>query len=328
MAELFQQTKPFVSSWSSTPVPALSLSAAGLLALADLSTVAHRTIITGGSSWLDAFVLAPGLHYQQAAGALLGQDPLSEPDGEASVSGAKFNTLHVGAATNDPPAEQIAKTRRVLGGGFVSRRAEPAPGMEMDMEMDWLSHVLYLASPGLTLIAGTLMVLLRDWWGTAFMAALVASRVLNIWSIKQRTRRPPRCCRKRTPVPSTSPPPSSSVPEKQGECAADMGDGSRVRAATTTQTWLRQQTAAESHLEAAAKLIVYLVAAFSGNQTQAGAMVLMALLLASAGLLGLSNAHSRGLRMNGPIARADADVVGDRENGRVGGKLFEDLELN
>ncbi|GAB0133149.1 Eukaryotic peptide chain release factor subunit 1 [Epichloe bromicola] len=303
MAELFQQTKPFVSSWSSTPVPALSLSAAGLLALADLSTVAHRTIITGGSSWLDAFVLAPGLHYQQAAGALLGQDPLSEPDGVKKAA-----------------MEQYTPRLRL--------RAEPAPGMEMDMEMDWLSHVLYLASPGLTLIAGTLMVLLRDWWGTAFMAALVASRVLNIWSIKQRTRRPPRCCRKRTPVPSTSPPPSSSVPEKQGECAADMGDGSRVRAATTTQTWLRQQTAAESHLEAAAKLIVYLVAAFSGNQTQAGAMVLMALLLASAGLLGLSNAHSRGLRMNGPIARADADVVGDRENGRVGGKLFEDLELN
>lgn len=77
-------------------------------------------------------------------------------------------------------------------------------------------------------------------------------------------------------------------------------------------------------------MIVYLVAAFSGNQTQtqAGAMVLMALLLTSAGLLGLSNARSRGLWMNGRVAKAEADAVGDRENGRVGGKLFEDLELD
>ena len=73
--------------------------------------------------------------------------------------------------------------------------------------------------------------------------------------------------------------------------------------ALTTQTWLRDKSTLDGYLEAAAKLLVYLVAAFSGNLSQAGAIVLMSLLLVSAGLLGLSNAHARELRMNGRVAR-------------------------
>jgi hypothetical protein len=87
----------------------------------------------------------------------------------------------------------------------------------------------------------------------------------------------------------------------------------------------------ESYFEAAAKLIVYLVAAFSGNQTQAGAMVLMALLITSAALLALSNSHARGLQMNGRVARLQhkgrwlgAEET-DRERGSLDGRLPKDL---
>jgi hypothetical protein len=73
-------------------------------------------------------------------------------------------------------------------------------------------------------------------------------------------------------------------------------------AAITTQAWLRTKTHIEGYLEAAAKLIVYLVASFSGNMTQAGAIIFMGLLLVSAGLLALSNAHAKGYRMNGRVA--------------------------
>ncbi|PPJ49608.1 hypothetical protein CBER1_01945 [Cercospora berteroae] len=45
----------------------ISLDAAGLVALADLSTLAKRTALTGTSSLLDIFVIAPGLHRQQTA---------------------------------------------------------------------------------------------------------------------------------------------------------------------------------------------------------------------------------------------------------------------
>ncbi len=57
--------------WTTKPIPNLSLSASGLIALADLSTIAQRTAITGGSSWMDSLLLAPGLQYQQAADELV-----------------------------------------------------------------------------------------------------------------------------------------------------------------------------------------------------------------------------------------------------------------
>lgn len=73
------QTKPLTKRgfppWSQTPIPHFQPSAGGLLALADLGTIANRTAIVGGSSWLDSLLLAPGLHYQQAADALVGAAP-------------------------------------------------------------------------------------------------------------------------------------------------------------------------------------------------------------------------------------------------------------
>lgn len=48
----------------------LSLDAAGLVALADLTTVARRTALTGSSSFFDPLVLCPGLHKQEDASSL------------------------------------------------------------------------------------------------------------------------------------------------------------------------------------------------------------------------------------------------------------------
>ena len=57
----------FNSLWSTTPLPNISLDAAGLLALADLSAIAERTALTGSASYWDALILCPGIHRQQAA---------------------------------------------------------------------------------------------------------------------------------------------------------------------------------------------------------------------------------------------------------------------
>lgn len=147
------------------------------------------------------------------------------------------------------------------------------------------------------------MVLLGDWWGLAFIFSLMLSRILNIWSIKQRSR-PPAVARR----------PSPAADDRPTEYAIDLGHGRRVvlrglgsdLRAVVARTWLREKSTLDGYLEAAAKLLVYLVAAFSGNLSQAGAVVLMALLLISAGLLGLSNAHARGLQTNGRVARLQA----------------------
>ncbi|KAJ5010111.1 hypothetical protein K4K57_007703 [Colletotrichum sp. SAR 10_99] len=142
------------------------------------------------------------------------------------------------------------------------------------------------------------MVLLGDWWGLAAIIALITSRLLNIYIIKQRT----------PPSPSS---PSSASSSKLTEYLIPLSPTLSVRmrgraadlAALTTETYLLAKTAAQGYLEAAAKLTIYLVAVFSGNVSQAGNMALLVLLLGSAGLLGLSNGFMKGVKGKGRVAR-------------------------
>jgi hypothetical protein len=94
--------------------------------------------------------------------------------------------------------------------------------------------------------------------------------------------------------------------------------------AITTGTWMRAKTHFEGYLEASAKIIVYLVAVFSGNLTQSGDIVLMVLLLGSGGVLALSNAYARTFHMNGrtachhgPAEREGSDDDSSGTNGKA-----------
>ncbi|EFQ25921.1 uncharacterized protein GLRG_01065 [Colletotrichum graminicola M1.001] len=71
---------------SKQPIPGVTLSVASLIALADLHTIANRAALTGTSSWADALVLAPGLHYQHAAECVAGNSG-NGTSSEASSSG-------------------------------------------------------------------------------------------------------------------------------------------------------------------------------------------------------------------------------------------------
>lgn len=210
-------------------------------------------------------------------------------------------TLDVGSV----PGWEVAKRlRRVL------RRRRKIADEEDDEshdfsppDMDWLSHLMYLTTPVLTAASTTFMILFEDWWGLSIILALILSRVLNIWAIKNRTE-----------PPSTSP--TTARPDHHiTEYSIDLGGGHIVRLrgldadlqALTTQAWLRAQSHLDGYFEAAAKLIVYIVAALSGNMTQAGAIVLVGLLVLSAALLGLSNAHARGFRVHGRYALPEID---------------------
>lgn len=142
-------------------------------------------------------------------------------------------------------------------------------------------------------------------WALALTAALMLSRILNIFVIKQRSR----------PKPKVLPPPFShplsfdartaritqySINISPVTTVILRGLSSDLQALTTT-VWLRPKTHAEGYLEATAKVLVYLVAACSGNATQAGNLVMLVLLLVSGGLLALSNASVRGLRSGGKV---------------------------
>ncbi|TKW49802.1 hypothetical protein CTA1_4958 [Colletotrichum tanaceti] len=404
---------------SKEPIPGLSLSAGGLVALADLHTIANRTALKGTSSWFDALVLAPGLHYQQAADGVVGGDGVGvaaatfRPGGSGGSKGSGGNGSAAGIlgtqalpggrkrdvlVTNpglllflsrlgvreeeaemkrrrrrrgevggSKQAEEAFGIRAVCGAGCGAGAAEEqkkkkkivtldvgtlgdrkrrrgrAFAHDAGWELERGSHLLYLASPALTLAASTIVVLLGDWWALASILALIASRLLNIYIIKQRTLSPPAypppfptaaaaattTTRTTHPLPSSSPPSSSSssyhLPSKQlAEYIIPLSPDLEIRlrgpepalAALATDAPMRPKTAAQSYLEAAAKLAVYTVAVLGGNVSQAGNLVLLALLLGSAGLLGLSNGAVRGVGASGGrvVARVrDADADADAE---------------
>ena len=357
--------KPLISSWTANPIAHFTLSASGLLALADLRTVATRTALTGGSTWLDALVLAPGLHYQQAAESLdRDLDPQlaslsaverikartpSDRDSEThygvkNVALARYlkkvsKASKDNCVTLDVCKKEDDRATRRLGSMVMNRKrpqrrvldGRPLPGF------DWFSHVLYLASPLLTLAVLILIILMRDWWAFAFVLALMVSRILNILIIKRRCRPENHDSALQgggggTGITSSSSPAAmsakaqeleslhsldkelvdDSTAQRLTEYNFDLGEGQSVLLrglasdleALTTQVWMRAKDHLDEYLEASAKLIVHLVASLSGNVSQAGGFLLMALLLVSAGLLGLSNGHAKSFRMHGCVVRA------------------------
>ncbi|RYP13597.1 hypothetical protein DL767_010669 [Monosporascus sp. MG133] len=310
-------------NWSQTPIPNFEPSAGGLLALADLGTIAERTAIVGGSSWLDSLILAPGLHYQQAADALAGR-LMASYDAVEIYEGKTLLRCSVTNPATIRYLQRLASSgqRVVVDVGAVPHRSHffsyrgrrRGVGQratiwadDRDLDLGLLSHVLYLAAPVLTVVAFVFMILLQEWWGIALLLALMFSRALNIWAIKQRAKQP-----------VSVPTPPSSTPDLGNlltEYVVDLGHGRSVSLrglaadlqAITTGTWLSAKTHVQDYLEAIAKVTVYLVASLSGNMTQAGNIIFMALLLVNAGLLGLSNAHAKTFRMHGRIAAPTTD---------------------
>ncbi|EXK49485.1 hypothetical protein FOXG_01200 [Fusarium oxysporum f. sp. lycopersici 4287] len=311
------EPRSLIPSWSTTPLPNITLSASGLLVLADLRTISRRTALTGGASWIDSLVLAPGLHYQQACDDLEREAPIGlialstqtldqmQYAVKNTMTASYLKSLVKDGAENiitldvglDTPWDVVKIVGKVIRKPRISDEEDDDEDHEdwaSLSDVDWLSHLLYLASPLITSTSIALMVIFEDWWGLAILLTLISSRILNIWAIKQR-------------MTHSEPSPKSLT---MTEYTVDLGGGHSVRLrgpdadlqALVTHAWLRTQSSLEGYLEAAAKLMVYMSAALGGNMTQAGAIVLIGLLLTSAALLGLSNAHARGFRMHGRYA--------------------------
>ncbi|KAF4448703.1 hypothetical protein F53441_7912 [Fusarium austroafricanum] len=333
------EPRSLIPSWSTHPIPNLTLSASGLLVLADLRTISRRTALTGGASWVDAFVLAPGLHYQQACDDLEKEAPVglialsTQTLGEMqyavknTMTASYLKSLCKDGAENiitlDVGLDTPWNVVKIVGKVIRNRKVSDEEDDDEDHEdwaslsdVDWLSHLLYLISPLITASSITFMILLEDWWGLAILVTLISSRILNIWAIKQRI--------------SPSDPSSESI--SMSEYSIDLGGGRSVRLrgpdadlqALVSHAWLRAQSSLEGYLEAAAKLMVYMSAALGGNMTQAGAIVLIGMLLASAALLGLSNAHARGFRMHGRYARPEIKKA-KAEEGRLASSTSKEM---
>lgn len=75
----------------------------------------------------------------------------------------------------------------------------------------------------------------------------------------------------------------------------------------TSGQWIRDQTYIEGWVTALATVVVYLTAALASNVKQFGKILLLALLIGSAGLLAVANVATDELQMHGRILRVDAD---------------------
>lgn len=345
--------------WTTRPIPGVELSAGGLLVLADLSTIAKRTAIAGSSSWLDSFVLAPGLHYQQAADELarLGWSAAivaaAEEQHQADGEPATFRVNNAATALYIQRIARPGQTVHLDVGSLPTRtgrtqyrlrRSESGLHATLWAETDipdlgWISHVLYLVSPILTVAALVFTILFQDWWTLGLLLALMLSRILNIWVIKQRASKPRPGAQARAqagqcaagqqqPGPKSGPPDGGGGAENcmteytisfgpGNECSVKLRGLSEDVQAITRDAWLRSKTYVEGYLEATAKVLVFTVAALSGNMTQAGAIVMMGLLLVTAGLLALSNANAQSFKINGKVA-APQHLKSGGKGGRLG----------
>ncbi|RSL63213.1 hypothetical protein CEP54_005311 [Fusarium duplospermum] len=279
--------------------PNVSLDAAGLVALADLTTIQERTVLTGTATFLDAFVICPGIHMQQKSTNLNG--------GEHPVC-ANMKTGDVFRIENPATVfylQQVSKT------GHLTKL------MVSQLEGDWWSNFFSMfftsqnASIASTLAYGTavlwtisVVILLAcsyDWWGLVIVLVLMAARLCNVIVVRRRA----------TPGWSGA---------KEGFVTGDLlvllsqdrwvriqGKVDHLKAVTSGQ-WLRDQRDIEGWMTALATLAVYLAAALVSNATQFGKILILALLGGSAGLLAVANSTTKNsLVMHGHILEVDGN---------------------
>jgi hypothetical protein len=280
--------------------------------------------LTGTSTWLDILLLAPGIPYQQKA------DTLDNPNvGRPQPDVTNLNNGSVSKVTNTATIHYLqrigdknkpvvldvggsyAGTSRPVGLGPRGRIFQPkVPAMFK------LSTILYLAGPMLTIVSIILMILTQDWWGVALICLLMVSRAINVWIIQERTKDEPD-------APKTENTHENwwiILDDDRSICLRGLAHD---LAAITTGEWMRAKTTIEGYLEAIAKVLVYMVGVLSGNLFQTGDYILIALLLSSAGLLALSNAHTSTFNMNGRVAEVTGDTLTDAQKSRISATLTE-----
>lgn len=274
-------------------IPAVSLDASGLIALADITTIAKHTALNGTSSFLDLLVLCPGIHRQQYAADLNGGEL---PPTAALTSGYVFR------AENQATVFYLQKMG--VPGHLVTLNVEerkPGGGRPdfKDMRNAFtLALLLYTIPILLTLTALVSVTLMEDWWALAALLILILARTVNAIVIKRR---------------SVLGWKGVKEPGVKGDLLILLSQDRWVRLqgpvdalkAVTAGQWLRDTTFWESSLTAIATLLIYINAVVTANASQAGQITILALLLLSVGLLAVSNELQESLYMHGCRVQVD-----------------------
>ncbi|KAI6882554.1 hypothetical protein D0869_08754 [Hortaea werneckii] len=285
-----------VSRWLAEDYPKVSLDAAGLVALADLTTVARRTALTGTSCLLDALVLCPGLHKQQNAPELNGGE---YPACAAMTTGYCFRVENPATVLY---LQKVGRTGRLTTVEVSSPDKHQRPWRNwLNVFYDYGSATLastfvYSVAVAMTLSVILLTICLGDWWALLVLGMLILSRLMNILVIRRRAALGWK---------------GASEPGVKGDLLILLSQDRWVRMrglvddlkAVTSGQWLREPTMLENALVAFATLLVYLDAALAGNAKQESKLLLVALLFCSVGLLGIANESTKSLKMHERLIR-------------------------
>lgn len=271
----------------------IQLDSAGLVALADVRSIAKWTAITGSSSLLDVLFIAPGIHQQQAAVEL--------NRGEYPATGA-LTTGYVFRIENEATVrflQSVGMTGQ-LTTLAVEQLSLKTNGdiMTMAQTPGVVSGLLYIAGLVATMAAIVVIVLLGDWWALGILGMLIVARLFNVVIIRRRSRLGWV---------------GAQEPGVRGDLLILLSQDRWIRMqglvddlkAVTAGQWLRDKTVIEEFMTAFATVLVYLAAALAGNSSTAGNLVLLCLLLVSTGLLELATSLSKGLQMHGRIVKMD-----------------------
>lgn len=290
------KTKMTPFDWT-RPLPNTSFDAAGLIALADLDTIARRTVLTGTAVYLDALLLCPGIHRQQTA---------SELNGGELPPTAALTTGYVFRVENQAMVAYLQSKAKTGHLTTLTAESEAKSGLRILWNAlfgpgDSLLVFLLLMTIRLsTIFSITFLAIIQDWWGFAILLSLVVARIFNIHIVRRRTR------------PGWH---GISEPGVKGDLLVLLSQDRWVRLqgpvdalkAATSGQFLVEMDFFEGSLNAVATLLVYLSAAFASNATQVGKMLLVALLLISVALLAISNHQSKYLHMHGTVLKPNPE---------------------
>lgn len=267
--------------------------AGGIVALADLPTIASRCALTGGATWLDIFVLCPGIHLQQRAAELANQGEL--PPTAAMTTGYVFRTENqamVGYLQRTGQAGHLSDAHVTMA--KHEGRQNPFSAMST---IGILSSLLYLTAVVLTITTIAVMAaVFREWWTVGILLVLCLARAMNTFVIRQRMVADWKGARE---------------PGVYGDLIILLSQDRWVRLrglvddlkAVTSGQWLQDMTPMQSFIAAAATLLVYGTAALSSNASVFGNVVLMGLLFTETALLALSNQLASGLLLHDRVVQ-------------------------
>lgn len=265
-------------------LPNVTLDAAGLVAIAEITAVAQRTVLTGTSIYSDSLILCPGLHRQQSAPELNGGE---FPAVAAMTSGYVFRV--------ENPATASFLQRHGLTGHLVTLEVLPIDGKRTFSwkAKDLAPHIIYWLSAALSPAVLAFFLYIREWWGVFCLLVLMFARLCNVFVIRRRSR---DVGWKGASEPGVR---GDLLILMSGDCWIRMQGAVDDLKAVTSGKWWRERTMAEDCLTALATVLVYVNTALVSNIRTFNQIILLTMFVLSAALLFLANITTRAMHMYG-----------------------------